>query len=89
MLAYLDDVVSNTISTSTAAAGRPHLTAGPGRRALRVDPLPYVLVIVSYHALPQELVGLISLLDPPRPDSAETIKRAQALGVEVRQTLKG
>ena len=30
-----------------------------------------------------ELVGLISLLDPPRADSAETIKHAQALGVEV------
>lgn len=29
------------------------------------------------------LVGLISLLDPPRPDSAATIKRAQELGVEV------
>ena len=29
-----------------------------------------------------ELVGLISLLDPPRADSAETIKHAQALGVE-------
>ena len=29
------------------------------------------------------LVGLISLLDPPREDSAETIKEAQALGVEV------
>ena len=30
-----------------------------------------------------ELVGLISLLDPPRADSAETIKHAQALGVKV------
>lgn len=30
-----------------------------------------------------QLVGLISLLDPPRPDSKETIERAQALGVEV------
>ena len=30
-----------------------------------------------------ELVGLISLLDPPRADSAETIKHAQALGVDV------
>ena len=29
------------------------------------------------------LVGLISMLDPPRPDSAATIKRAQELGVEV------
>lgn len=29
------------------------------------------------------LVGLISLLDPPREDSAATIKRAQELGVEV------
>lgn len=29
------------------------------------------------------LVGLISLLDPPREDSAATIKKAQALGVEV------
>lgn len=32
-----------------------------------------------------ELVGLISLLDPPRPDSAATIKHAQELGVEVRE----
>lgn len=31
-----------------------------------------------------ELVGLISLLDPPRPDSAETIKLANSLGVEVK-----
>lgn len=29
------------------------------------------------------LIGLISMLDPPRPDSASTIKRAQELGVEV------
>ena len=34
------------------------------------------------------LVGLISLLDPPRPDSAETIRRAQGLGVEVRAALR-
>mmetsp|Transcript_8326 Transcript_8326/g.24910 ORF Transcript_8326/g.24910 Transcript_8326/m.24910 type:complete len:686 (+) Transcript_8326:251-2308(+) len=31
-----------------------------------------------------QLVGLISLLDPPRPDSAATIRRAQELGVEVK-----
>lgn len=31
------------------------------------------------------LVGLVSLLDPPREDSAETIRRAQELGVEVRR----
>lgn len=31
-----------------------------------------------------ELVGLISLLDPPRPDSAETIELAKSLGVEVK-----
>lgn len=30
------------------------------------------------------LVGLISLLDPPREDSATTIHRAQELGVVVR-----
>lgn len=30
------------------------------------------------------LAGLISLLDPPRSDSAETIKQAQAMGVQVR-----
>ena len=29
------------------------------------------------------LVGLISLLDPPREDSAATIQRAQELGIEV------
>ena len=30
------------------------------------------------------LFGLISLLDPPREDSADTIKEAQSLGVEVK-----
>ncbi len=30
------------------------------------------------------LVGLIALLDPPRPDSAETIVKARNLGVEVK-----
>jgi H+-transporting ATPase len=31
-----------------------------------------------------ELVGLISLLDPPREDSAETIKECETLGVNVK-----
>ncbi|CAO3591116.1 unnamed protein product [Absidia cylindrospora] len=31
-----------------------------------------------------ELVGMISLLDPPRPDSAETIRDCNALGVDVK-----
>jgi H+-transporting ATPase len=35
-----------------------------------------------------ELVGLISLLDPPRSDTRDTILKAKELGVEVRpQTL--
>ncbi|CAG8559604.1 20789_t:CDS:2 [Dentiscutata erythropus] len=31
-----------------------------------------------------KLVGMISLLDPPRPDSAETIRRCNHYGVEVK-----
>jgi H+-transporting ATPase len=31
-----------------------------------------------------ELVGMISLLDPPRPDSAQTIRDCNALGVDVK-----
>ncbi|TPX66069.1 H+-exporting ATPase [Spizellomyces sp. 'palustris'] len=31
-----------------------------------------------------ELVGMISLLDPPRPDSAHTIKECETLGVNVK-----
>ncbi|CAJ0751966.1 9735_t:CDS:2 [Entrophospora sp. SA101] len=31
-----------------------------------------------------ELIGMISLLDPPRPDSAETIRRCKGYGVEVK-----
>jgi H+-transporting ATPase len=31
-----------------------------------------------------ELVGMITLLDPPRPDSAETIRRCNEYGVEVK-----
>ncbi len=34
-----------------------------------------------------ELVGLISLLDPPRDDSAETIVRAQELGIQACDVL--
>lgn len=33
---------------------------------------------------PYELVGMISLLDPPRPDSAETIQQCQEMGVQVK-----
>ncbi|KAF9946178.1 hypothetical protein BGZ65_009999 [Modicella reniformis] len=31
-----------------------------------------------------ELVGMISLIDPPRPDSAETIRRCNTMGVDVK-----
>ncbi|KAF9113134.1 hypothetical protein BGX27_002127 [Mortierella sp. AM989] len=31
-----------------------------------------------------ELVGMISLIDPPRPDSAETIARCRHMGVDVK-----
>ncbi|KAG0210122.1 hypothetical protein BGX28_009663 [Mortierella sp. GBA30] len=31
-----------------------------------------------------QLVGLISLLDPPRPDSAQTIERCQRMGIAVK-----
>ncbi|KAG0294620.1 hypothetical protein BGZ96_000814 [Linnemannia gamsii] len=31
-----------------------------------------------------ELIGMISLIDPPRPDSAETIRRCNAMGVAVK-----
>jgi H+-transporting ATPase len=31
-----------------------------------------------------EMVGMISLLDPPRPDSAQTIKECKELGIEVK-----
>ncbi|KAJ1509210.1 hypothetical protein HMI54_002547 [Coelomomyces lativittatus] len=33
---------------------------------------------------PMQLVGLISLLDPPRPDSAQTIQHCEAMGVNVK-----
>lgn len=33
---------------------------------------------------PWQLVGLLPLFDPPRHDSAETIKRALNLGVNVK-----
>ncbi|KAF9186399.1 hypothetical protein BGZ51_002042 [Haplosporangium sp. Z 767] len=31
-----------------------------------------------------ELIGMISLIDPPRPDSAETIRRCNEMGVSVK-----
>ncbi|KAJ1749898.1 hypothetical protein LPJ79_003335 [Coemansia sp. RSA 1821] len=31
-----------------------------------------------------QLIGMISLLDPPRPDSAETIRRCESMGVVVK-----
>lgn len=35
-----------------------------------------------------EMIGMISLLDPPRPDSAATIKECIRLGVNVRYIIK-
>lgn len=32
---------------------------------------------------PWEMVGLLTFLDPPRPDTKDTIEKAQAFGVEV------
>ncbi|KAF9327329.1 hypothetical protein BG006_009337 [Podila minutissima] len=31
-----------------------------------------------------ELIGMIALIDPPRPDSAETIRRCREMGVDVK-----
>ncbi|KAG0259918.1 hypothetical protein DFQ27_003808 [Actinomortierella ambigua] len=31
-----------------------------------------------------QLIGMISLIDPPRPDSAETIRRCKEMGVDVK-----
>lgn len=36
------------------------------------------------HGAPWQFVGLLSLFDPPRHDSAETIRRALNLGVNVK-----
>ena len=41
------------------------------------------VTLSSDGGLSWELCGLLSLLDPPREDSAETIRRAQQLGVMV------
>ncbi|KAJ9082106.1 hypothetical protein DSO57_1007440 [Entomophthora muscae] len=52
--------------------------AGRGLRALGVAR--------TYPGKPDEwhLVGMISLLDPPRPDSAETVAKCQDYGVQVK-----
>ncbi|KAJ9081475.1 hypothetical protein DSO57_1014208 [Entomophthora muscae] len=52
--------------------------AGRGLRALGVAR--------TYPGKPDDwhLVGMISLLDPPRPDSADTVKKCQQNGVQVK-----
>jgi len=41
-------------------------------------------VAVQYKGEPMNLVGLLTFLDPPRPDTKETIRRAKLYGCEVK-----
>ncbi|CAG8542482.1 1434_t:CDS:10 [Acaulospora morrowiae] len=39
---------------------------------------------INNHDLRWDLIGMISLLDPPRPDSKETLNRCKELGVNIK-----
>eukprot|EP00842_Homolaphlyctis_polyrhiza_P004157 jgi/Hompol1/4742/HPOL_000499-RA len=71
-------VISHMCGEHTEADKAVINFAGRGLRALGVART------VDEEMKTFEMVGMISLLDPPRPDSAETIKNCLEYGVEVK-----
>ncbi|KAG6542363.1 hypothetical protein Mapa_016192 [Marchantia paleacea] len=58
--------------------------AGKGLRSLAVAMQGVPEMIADGAGEPWQFCGLMPMFDPPRHDSAETIRRAQALGVSVK-----
>ncbi|KAJ3020750.1 UNVERIFIED_CONTAM: hypothetical protein HDU68_009987 [Siphonaria sp. JEL0065] len=71
-------VISQIVGGHTEADAAVKGFAKRGLRALGVA------ITVDKEMKMFEMVGMISLLDPPRPDSAETIRRCQEYGVSVK-----
>ncbi|KAI9276118.1 plasma-membrane proton-efflux P-type ATPase [Sporodiniella umbellata] len=71
-------VITNLVGGDTKAVQAVNALARRGLRALGVAKT------VSGSKDKFELVGMISLLDPPRPDSLQTIAECNSLGVDVK-----
>lgn len=71
-------VITKLVGGNNAAVAAVNNLASRGLRALGVAKT------VPGDLNKFELVGMISLLDPPRPDSAETIRDCNLLGVDVK-----
>ena len=80
-LAGKDEAAANSAVERLAAAG--YRTLGAARRS-RGDPGDTVTSGGDPGAGAWHLLGLLPLSDPPRPDSAETIRRARELGIQVK-----
>ncbi|KAL0076879.1 plasma-membrane proton-efflux P-type ATPase [Phycomyces blakesleeanus] len=73
-------VITKLVGGDNAAVHAVNSLARRGLRALGVArTVPGSATMSDF-----ELVGMISLLDPPRPDSAETIAACNRLGVDVK-----
>ena len=79
MHAYLQ-VIRDLLSDSEAQEACNNYIAERASKGLR----SLGVAISNDNGNSWELAGLISLLDPPRSDSAATIKRAQQMGIQVR-----
>lgn len=64
--------------------GNPEFTAKVTEFALRGLRALGVARTVDKEMKKFEFIGLISLLDPPRPDSAQTIKECEEMGISVK-----
>ncbi|EIE81463.1 plasma-membrane proton-efflux P-type ATPase [Rhizopus delemar RA 99-880] len=71
-------VITNLVGGDDEAVHAVNALARRGLRALGVAKT------IPGHEDKFELVGMISLLDPPRPDSLQTISECNALGVDVK-----
>ena len=58
--------------------------ASRGVRCMAVGATPVCTTQAEAEAAPVELVGLLTFLDPPRPDTHEVVEKAMSMGVDVK-----
>uniref|UniRef100_A0A0G4HM51 Plasma membrane ATPase n=1 Tax=Chromera velia CCMP2878 TaxID=1169474 RepID=A0A0G4HM51_9ALVE len=83
-LERLDDVITSKAVRGLRTLGVCVQTLPEPSRDPMTDPKVLEETALSPDSLPWKLAGYISLLDPPRDDTAETIRQAIGLGVDVK-----
>ena len=73
-----------TAAIEAEADAKANDYASRGVRCMAVGATPVCKTQAEAEAAPVELVGLLTFLDPPRPDTHEVVEKAMSMGVDVK-----